>query len=146
MERARSRARAWLVSGVIWALLFGVVHLAWAAGSRFGLADFPAADAAFEQVWFRGYNLGVAVASVVLAVAALTRLRGHQGRTARAVRAVIWLAAVVLLLRGLVRVGQLLWLSLFSVTDPLFAWSVDLYMLLGGVIFLVAALAARPIG
>jgi hypothetical protein len=85
-ERARSRARAWLVSGVIWALLFGVVHLAWAAGSRFGLVDVPAADEAFEQVWFRGYNLGVAVASFVLAAAALTRLRGHTGRMARSVR------------------------------------------------------------
>jgi hypothetical protein len=98
-------------------------------------------------VWFRGYNLGVAVASLVLAAAALTRLREPEGRMAKSVGAMIWLAAVVLLLRGLVGVGQLLWLSPFSVrSDSLLAWSVDLYMLLGGVIFLVAAPAARPPG
>lgn len=144
MELSRSRGRRWLVSGVLWGLLFGAIHLAWAAGSRFGLVEVAAADEAFEQLWFRLYNLGVAVASFVLAAAALARLREFTGWVGRAARAVIWLAVVVLLLRSMIGVGQLLWLSLFAVrTDPLLAWSVDFYMLVGGVIFLVAALSSR---
>lgn len=145
MTKPNSRGQAWLAAGIVWGLLFGVVHLAWAAGNRFGLVESAAADEAFEQLWFRMYNVVVAVGSfVVAAAAALLHRRGVRGRMVKSARAVLWSAAVLLLFRGAVGAGQLLWLSFFSTTtDPLLAWSVDLYMLLGGVIFLLAALRSR---
>jgi hypothetical protein len=130
---------------VIWAVLFGAVHIAWSTGSRFALGDVAAADAAFDQLWFRVYNLAAACGAFVAAAAVIVLARGPTPTARRWARAVAWLAGVLLVVRGGIGVMQLGWIIVDPTShDPLLAWAADVYMLLGGVLFVVVAWRAPP--
>lgn len=145
MVAERSEWDAISVAGVLWAAAFAVLHLAWAAGGRFALVDHAAADAAFNEPWFGTYNLTVAAASLMLAIAVRTA-RSHQRAAVRVwSRRLVWFAASVLLLRGAIGAAQLLTV-VFSRDDgrALAAWAVDLYMLAGGALLTFVACRFRP--
>lgn len=133
--------RRWATAGAIaWALLFAVLHAAWAAGSRVLISDAGAADEAFGQPWFRTYNAVVVVASVAAAgmVVAAGRVRSARGR--RWTRWLLWLTAGLLLVRG--GIGGAQFVTVF-VTEPSAdlarRWSMDGLMLVGGLLFAAAA-------
>lgn len=129
----------------VWGLSFGIVHVAWSLGSRFGLHDAAAADAAFEQTWFHLYNLTVAVASFVAAAAALL-LASPRPTWSRLAWAVACTAGALLFVRGAIGAAELAFLTATDgARGPLRAWAVDGYMLGGGSVFLLAAWRApRP--
>lgn len=134
-------ARGWLIGVALWALIFGVVHVAWATGSRVAMVDTAAADAAFDQAWFQLYNLLVAGGSFIAApVALLTTSRIWSARR-RWPTGMLWLAGGLLLLRGAIGLLQLGWVVIGATRrDPLLAWLPDGYMLAGGGLFLMAAM------
>lgn len=136
----RPPARGWLLSAALWALIFGVVHVAWATGSRVAIVDTAAADDAFDQTWFKLYNLLVAGGSFIAAAVALLTTSRNWPVQRRWPTGVLRLAGGVLLLRGAIGLLQLGWLVLGATRrDPLLTWVVDGYMLAGGGLFLVAA-------
>lgn len=147
LRRRRARpggqppARGWLIIAALWALIFGVVHVAWATGSRVAIVDTAAADAAFDQAWFQLYNLVVAGGSfIAAAVPLLTTSRNWSARRRWPTR-MLWLAGGLLLLRGVIGLLQLGWLAIGATRrDPLLTWVVDGYMLAGGGLFLLTAM------
>lgn len=136
------RAALWPVAAVLWAMSFGALHLVWAAGGRFALVDPAAADAAFEQGWFQMYNLAVAAGSFLAASAAFTLTRDTSG-AGRVRHLVVWLTGGLLLVRGGVGTVEFAWTVITQQDQPLAAWSVDLFMLAGGVLFAVTAMHAK---
>jgi hypothetical protein len=133
-----------VVAAITWALLFASLHLAWAAGSRVLLVDTAEADAAFGQLPFQIYNAFVVLVSVAAAGLAFASARGATlGRHRWQVW--VWLPAGILTIRGTIGVIQLAQALLRSGDDSTWgAWSVDLYMLLGGVIFTLVAWRCAP--
>jgi hypothetical protein len=63
----------------LWALVFSLVHLLWAAGWYVGL-DPVSAQQAFAQPWFLAYDLAVAGLCLAAAVAALGWVRSWGRR------------------------------------------------------------------
>lgn len=134
-------ARGWLIGAALWALIFGVVHVAWATGSRVALVDTAAADTAFDQTWFQLYNVVVAGGSFLAAAVALLSMSRSWSARRRWPTGVLWLAGGVLLLRGAIGLLQLGWLVIAATRhDPLLTWLPDGYMLAGGGLFLLAAM------
>ncbi len=86
---------------MIWAALFGIVHLYRASGGRVGLGSVDAADAAFERSWFVIFNLGTAAGCVVAAGLALATMQARPRLVpGRLLQVGLWAAATVLLVRG----------------------------------------------
>lgn len=128
------------VSALLWAAAFGVLHVAWATGSRVGLTDPSAADAAFGLVWFQTYNAAVALGCLVLVAGTFSAITPAPPR--RAVRSLFLLASGLLLLRGGIGAGQLTWMvATGQPIGALAGWWVDGYLVVGGALF--AALSLR---
>ena len=132
------------LTAMTWAVIFGLLHVAWAAGSRLLIDDSAAAGVAFERTWFQVYNVVVVVGSFAaagVALASVHRVLGEQPW----VRRVLWVVAVVLMVRGGLGAGQLGYAMVTHTADrPLLAWSVDLVMLVGGALFASAARRRKP--
>ncbi len=74
----------WYWAVVAWLVVFAAPHFYWAVGGRTGLgAQSAAADAAFQQGWFRGYNLIAGALGVLAAVGAAALARGWGGLAPR---------------------------------------------------------------
>ena len=70
--------KPWIEYGAaLWALIFAVLHVAWAFGWYIGLDEEPARKA-FERGWFLAYDL-IAAGLCVLAVAVALALRFGDG-------------------------------------------------------------------
>lgn len=131
-------------AAVAWAILFGMLHVAWAAGSRILIDDPAAADAAFGRGWFQAYNLVVAIGSLVAAGVVVVSIRAPSARVRRWMTRVVWLAAGALAVRGGIGAMQLVWVTVADAADlPIRAWAVDLYMLAGGVLLYAATRPGR---
>lgn len=138
------RTHDWSITlAITWGLLFASLHLAWAAGSRVLLVDPVAADAAFGRSSFQIYNAGVVVASVAAAGLAFAAARGTTIRGLGLAR-LVWLPAVLLTTRGAIGLLQLGRSLAISADFTWGTWSVDLYILLGGVIFARVAWRCAP--
>lgn len=138
---ARQRVRRWpAVAAITWAVGFALLHAAWAAGSRVLLSDGGAADEAFGRPWFVVYNAAVVAGSLVAAGAVLTFIRSRRPGPRRVARWLVWAAAGLLTVRGGIGAVQLVLTTVTGGSDlPVAAWSVDLLMLVGGLIFIAAA-------
>jgi hypothetical protein len=126
-------------AAIAWLVVFGGLHLAWAAGSRVGLLDAAAADEAFRQPWFRLYNLSVVLGCLALACA-VPGLTSHRRRLRLACGRLLGLGGVALVLRG--GLGGLQLVSSTLTGDraqPVATWWPDAFMLLGGLLLLWAS-------
>lgn len=131
----------WAAAGAVtWAVGFAILHAAWGMGTRLLLQDAAAADEAFGRLWFRIYNASVAVGSLAAAGMVFASSRARVAAIRRRARRLLWLVAVLLLVRGGIGAAQLL-LAMVSGNgqQPVDAWTIDLLMLLGGVVFCAAA-------
>ena len=128
-----------VLAAATWAVLFGSLHVAWAAGSRLLIDDAAAASIAFERTWFQVYNTVVILGSLAAAVIALASVHRVLGGH-RWVRRLLWAVAGVLIVRGGIGAAQLGYEILTRTIDrPMLAWSIDLAMLVGGALFVAAA-------
>lgn len=128
-------ARPLALAGLAWALVFAALHVAWAAGSTFGL-DGRRVTGALLVIDL------VAIALCLLAAWIAWRLR-HQPSTApRAVSTLAWIACAVLSLRGGAGTIQ----ALVQPPDDatLLTSLVDPYFLLGGILFGLLARGPCP--
>jgi len=130
----------WAVAALVWSAIFAAVHLYWAAGGRGGLGgSSDEADVALATGWFQLYNLVTAV--LALAGAALAALLLRPGVSQRATRWIARLAAVaavVLLLRGVLGVVMLVIETLGdgpSEPRPMLLLLVEPWFVLGGIVF-----------
>lgn len=125
---------------ITWAVAFALLHAAWAVGARLLLHDTAGADEAFGRLWFRIYNAAVVVGSLSAAGLVIAAVRTRAGAHRRRARRLLWLVAGLLVVRGGIGVAQLLLTTASgSGEHTAEAWSVDLLMLFGGVIFCAAA-------
>lgn len=138
--KAQHVRRSAAAAATAWAVGFALLHAAWAAGSRLLLSDTGAADDAFGRPWFVAYNAAVVVGSLVAAGAVFTSVRSRRPGRRRVARWLVWASAGMLTVRGGIGAVQLM---LTIVTgrsgQPVAAWSIDLLMLVGGVLFAAAA-------
>lgn len=96
--------RSWGYLATAWCVLFAVLHLYWALGGAFGLADSAGADLAEHRpTWFVVGGLwGVAAALLLGAAFCVGLARWRPPGTPRRLVAVLgWLGGAGLLLRGL---------------------------------------------
>lgn len=110
-----------------WAVIFAALHIVWAMGWSIGLGDVGELP-----VWFLLYDLAVAFACLA---AAATAIWGRRG--------LLVLVGAVPLLRGLLGAGALT-VQLIDgnyVPDPTL-W-VEVYFIVGGVLFGIAVRSAR---
>lgn len=132
------------LAAMTWAVMFGLLHVAWAAGSRLLIYDSAAASVAFERAWFQVYNVVVVLGS--FAAAGIARASVHRVLGAHQwVRRLLWVVAGVLIIRGAIGASQLGYAMLTRTADrPVLAWSIDLAMLVGGTLFAAAARRREP--
>ncbi len=101
MRSGDVRSRRAAIAAATWSIVFGAVHVYWAAGGRGGLgAEAAEADKPFSTAWFWAYNAVVAMLSLGGAVVAAWTAVVTSPRTARFLRRVSWVAAWVLGARG----------------------------------------------
>ena len=123
-------------AAAIWALLFAVLHVVWAAGWYIGL-DHETARRAFDQTWKLVYDIVVA-GMCGLAVLVALALVGTWGRQVprRLVRVLAWSGTGLLVLRGgggvmegmfLAAVGKFVW-------EPMMLW--EIWFCVGAALFL----------
>lgn len=123
----------------LWALIFGLLHVFWAAGWYVGL-DAEQARAAFERSWFYRYNLAAAGMCAVAVPLALSLRRAEKRGLPAQLSAVFgWSAAAILGLRGMAGVIKFAYLGVTGndVANPIFLW--DFWFCLGGILFGLAA-------
>lgn len=118
----------------LWALIFALLHLAWALGWYIGL-DAEAAEKAFQQNWFLAYDL---IALALCVAAMLTALALPRDRTHFLTSVIGWACAIVLSLRG---AAGLIKLTYLIVIEKDFIYSIsfwDLWFCLGAILFLLS--------
>lgn len=120
----------------LWAFVFGLLHVLWAAGWYIGL-NVEQARAAFERSWFYRYNLIAAGMCAVAAALGLTLARTARGRRLpiRLLAFFGWSVAGILALRGVAGVIKFAYLGLTGndVTNPVFLW--DFWFCFGASLF-----------
>ncbi len=119
----------------LWALIFALLHVVWAAGWYVGLPAEKAREA-FQKTWFLVYDLivaGICAVAVLLALA-LTQQWG-QRLPIRFLIFVGWTTAIVLALRGIAGVIKIAYLGITGedIANPLFLW--DFWFCLGAALF-----------
>lgn len=118
----------------LWALIFALFHLAWAFGGYIGLDAEPAGKA-FQQNWFRIYNI-IAFILCILAMLTARALIKNQRNTF--VTLIGWACAVTLVLRGGLGLIKCVYLLTGGshFTDAISFW--DLWFCLGAILFFVS--------
>lgn len=93
--------KLWIEYGAaLWALVFALLHVAWAFGWYIGL-DEKAAREAFARNWFLAYDLAAAGLCFLAVAVALAPVQSWGRKLPRALLiADVWACAVILLLRG----------------------------------------------
>lgn len=137
-------------AATVWALLFGALHVAWALAwfywPAFGRVTLgPDFEWAFGRPWFMAYDLVVAGLFVLAAVLARAAVRPWGAAVPRWVLVSgLWIAAVILGLRGAAGVVADLLVLLGVVNATLTRWVVyDFWFLLGGILFAAVAWQQR---
>lgn len=130
----------WIEYGAaLWALVFVLLHVAWAFGWYIGL-DAGEARKAFERGWFLAYDL-IAAGLCLLAVAVALALVRSWGRkmSRRLLVAAVWSCAVILLLRGGAGAVNAVYLAIVGGSfTPLFSFW-DWWFCLGALFFAASA-------
>lgn len=122
-------------AAALWALIFAVLHVTWAAGWHIGL-DPELARKAFGQRWFLAYDLLVAALCVVAVLVALALVRSWGMRLPRAlVGGLALCGSAVLALRGGAGAAQTLYMAVTgrSILVPSRFW--ELWFCVGAVLF-----------
>ena len=137
---------AWVIYGAaLWALLFAVLHVAWAAGWYIGL-DVEQARAAFQQTWFWAYDLIAAVMCALGAIVALAILRTRkQGLPHTILNLLLFCGTGLLVLRGTAGIIKIIYLAAngHNVLESAALW--DFWFCLGAILFCLAIWQIRRI-
>ena len=148
-KKLDSRTRfknAWTVYGAaLWAFLFAVLHVAWAAGWYIGL-DAEQARAAFQQTWFWTYDLIAAAMCALGVIVSLAILRTWKRGLPRTILSLLlWSGTGLLVLRGAAGIIKIIYLAANgnSVLEPAAFW--DFWFCLGAVLFCLAIRQTRRI-
>lgn len=128
--------KAWTgYAAALWALIFAVLHLMWAAGWHIGL-DRELARKAFEQRWFLIYDLVVAALCVVAVLVALALVRPWGMRLPRVlVGGLAWCGSAVLMLRGGAGAAQTLYVAATGRSILVLSQLWELWFCVGAVLF-----------
>lgn len=122
-------------AAALWAFIFAVFHVIWAAGRYVGL-DADQARVAFAVPWKYAYNLVVAAMCIIAVVVALAWVRPWGHRAPRGLRRVLaWTGTGLLVLRcgaSLVQTVYLLAIGRFSLA-AMGIW--EPWFLLGAILF-----------
>lgn len=122
-------------AAAFWALIFAVLHIAWAMGWYIG-ADAESMKKAFERRWFLIYDL-IAAGLCFLAVAlALALVQSWERRVPRfLIIAAAWTCAGILALRGAAGIVKTVYLAAIgnNLSSVLSFW--DLWFCLGAGLF-----------
>lgn len=120
-----------------WAIAFGILHIAWAAGWYIGL---PAeqARAAFGETWFLVYDLIAAALCVVAAVVAVKISSPKKHPPHRFLKLLAWCGTTVLALRAIAGFVKILYLTFSG--KSVFEWAQfwEIWFCLGAILFGVA--------
>lgn len=136
-------SKTWLAYGAaLWAFVFAIFHIIWAAG-WYPLLDAHQARIAFATPWKWAYDVVVAAMCVIaipVALAPVTAVGQHVPR--RFVYALAWIGSTLLLLRStsLIQAGYLIIngrFAGFGIWEPLFY--------LGALLFTLSTLQSRRI-
>ena len=112
MEDSRRNVGPWVAyAAALWALVFAVFHIVWAAG-WYPLLDAAGARAAFATPWKWTYNAVVAVMCVIAVPVALAPVRSWGRRVPRRlVQALAWTGTSLLVLRAAASLLQAAYLA-----------------------------------
>jgi Protein of unknown function (DUF3995) len=119
----------------LWALLFAILHIAWAAGFYVGLPAEQAREA-FQHTWFLAYDLiaaGMCVVAVFLALALVQQFGSRL--SVRLVFFFGWFSTGILAVRGIAGVIKIVYLAAIGddIANPQFLW--DFWFCLGAALF-----------
>jgi hypothetical protein len=122
-------------AAAIWALIFAVLHLVWAAGWYVGLEQEPARKA-FAKTWFMVYDLIVAGICALAVPVALALVQPWGRRLPRwLVGLLAWAGTVLLVLRGGGTIVQTVYLVAVGSFVPEWMMLWELWFYLGAVLF-----------
>lgn len=126
----------------VWSAVFAALHLIWAAGWYIGLNP-ESAGKAFQKPWFLAYDLLVAGLCLVAALLGLAMAQTWGRRFRRVVLTMGYVAAAILVLRGLAGLSQSSYLVAMggNVIRRLAVW--DVWFCLGGMLFMLAVARFR---
>ena len=127
MIRASVSHQRWVYyAASVWALCFAAPHIWWAFGSPFGFPGGQANHRLWMTTWWRYlYDVIVCLLSILGAVVALALRPPGHARLRRVFRALAWMAAGLLTLRGVAG------LIADGTSDPIW-WPT---FLVGGILF-----------
>lgn len=127
---------SWLgYAAALWALIFGFLHIVWAAGWYIGL-EAEQARKAFEQPWFLAYDVAVAGVCLFAVAIALALVRPWGRRLPRrVVGALAWAGTGLLMLRAGGSLIQVLYQAVTGSFDarPMHLW--ELWFYVGAILF-----------
>jgi len=138
------RRNSWVAyAAALWAAVFAVFHIIWAAG-WYPLLDAEQARAAFAVPWKWAYDVVVAAMCVIAVPVALApAMSWGQRAPRRLIRTLAWIGTVLLVLRAvasLIEVGYLVIVGRFSLAD-MGIWEPWFY--LGAILFGVSTWRSR---
>jgi uncharacterized protein DUF3995 len=138
------RPNSWVAyAAALWAAVFAVFHIIWAAG-WYALLDAEQARAAFAVPWKWDYDVVVAAMCVIAVPVALAPVMSWGQRVPRRlIRTLAWIGTVLLVLRAvasLIEVGYLIMVGRFSLAD-MGIWEPWFY--LGAILFGVSTWRSR---
>lgn len=124
-------------AAALWALVFAVLHLAWAAGWYVGL-DAKQSQKAFDSPWFMAYDLIVAGMCLFAVPVALALVQPWGRRISRKLLGLFaWGGTSLLVLRSVASIIQMVSLiatrQFQHVAEPSTLW--ELWFYLGAVLF-----------
>lgn len=126
-------------AAALWALIFAVLHIVWAAGWYIGLEQEPARKA-FARTWFMVYDLVVAGICALAVPVALALVQPWGRRLPRwLVGLFAWTGTTLLVLRGGATVVQTVYRVAFGRFVPEWMMLWDLWFCLGAVLFALSA-------
>lgn len=140
----RPRAGHWIsYAAALWALVFAIFHIIWAAG-RYPLLDAERARIAFATPWKWAYDVVVAVMCVIAVPVALAPVMSWGERAPRRlIYTLAWIGTALLLFRSvasLIQAGYLVAAGRFRVTG-LGIWEPWFYI--GAILFSLSTWRSR---
>jgi hypothetical protein len=125
-------------AAALWALIFAVLHVTWAAGWHIGL-DPECAREAFELRWFLIYDLVVGALCALAALVALALVHPWGMRLPRAlVGGLAWSGSAVLILRGGAGAAQTVYVTATGRRILVLSRFWELWFCVGAVLFAVS--------
>ena len=147
MSESRLRIGPWIAyAAALWATVFAIFHIVWAAG-QYPLLDAEQARIMFATPWKWAYDVAVAAMCVIAVPVALAPVMSwgrHVPR--RLVYTLAWIGSALLVLRSvasLVQAGYLIATGRFSLAD-MGIWEPWFY--LGATLFSLSTWRSRGVG